>query len=162
MIDWVEHACRVHRKSNQTNQPCKTGAQHACRIGKAICTYREMTHRVTFWPCCKHFSGLGSFLLQSRNALLWAPHLEVMCLEADIKTAEVVMGASTAFSPIVAPAPLVVIPDPRFVCRFPPFLFSSLSLSLFASVLSSLGFRSLAMANLPLSPCLFPAFCPLS
>ena len=126
-----------------------------------------MTHRVTFWPCCKHFSGLGSFLLQSKNALLCAPHLEVMCLEADIKTAEVVMGASTAFSPIVAPAALAVIADPCL--SVDPTTFSppvSLPLSCpFASVLSSLGFLSLAqlaMANLPLSPWLLPALSCLS
>jgi hypothetical protein len=78
-------------------------------------TYKEMTHRVTFCPCCKHFSGLGSARLQSRNALFCAPHLALTCFDADINTAEVVIGAPSTSDSAMAPATL----------RSPPCLASS-------------------------------------
>ncbi|KAG0580804.1 hypothetical protein KC19_4G200800 [Ceratodon purpureus] len=75
----------------------------------------EMTHRVTSCPCCRHFSGLGSPRLQSKNALFCAPHLELMCLDADISTAEVVIGAPSTSDSAMAPARPAIPRRPRLL-----------------------------------------------
>ncbi|KAG0620288.1 hypothetical protein M758_4G204600 [Ceratodon purpureus] len=78
-----------------------------------------MTHRVTSCPCCRHFSGLGSPRLQSRNALFCAPHLELMCLDADISTAEVVIGAPSTSDSAMAPARPAIPRRPRLLLLCP-------------------------------------------
>jgi hypothetical protein len=72
------------------------------RLRKVYEAYNETTQLVTSWPWRKHLSGLGSFLLQSRKARFWAPHLLAMCLDAAMRTAEVVIGAGLSCGGLVS------------------------------------------------------------
>jgi hypothetical protein len=77
------------------------------RLRKVCEAYNETTQLVTSWPWRKHLSGLGSFRLQSRKARFWAPHLLAICLDAAIRTAEVVMGAGLSCKGLVSSTPIV-------------------------------------------------------
>lgn len=63
---------------------------------KMLFAYRERTHRVTWWPLSRHFSGLGSFCLHWRYATFSDRHLIAMCFEEDISTADVGIGSPAA------------------------------------------------------------------
>ena len=78
-------------------------------------TYRPRTQRVTCWPLSRHFSGLGSFFLHLRNSKFSASHLNPMCLDAAISTADVGIGSplgSAALLGLTLAIPKSPIPIP--------------------------------------------------
>lgn len=145
----IESTCTLLPRSQKLGLPTVTN-----------CTYREMTHWVTFWPFCKHFSGLGSFFLQSRKALFSAPHLDAMCFDEDINTAEVVIGAlstesadtSMVFRNSVVPFQPALCPNPRPLQLSDPREFTSVTVQApYRAIATELLRRSRRHSELPSS-----------
>lgn len=56
-------------------------------------TYKPRTQRVTWRPLSRHFSGLGSFCLHFKNSTFSCWHLNPMCLDDAVSTADDGIGS---------------------------------------------------------------------